>query len=319
MTNSKSSKPPLNSDGTRIDLGEDLLEESAAPQEMPEIHGVQVSGLVEQPQVSAEENAEEKTEDELESARILISEGLVDDAKKILRKLLRTASGKKGNTVAVRQMLERIQKTEIDELIRGSGQLRARFRSLGPLKKEVFSEVDSETLMKKLDQDFNLGLYPDRASDQSAHPFALFGSQEAMDQFSSKIEGDLKTSSTRDHLDVGIAFLEMGLFVLAARQFETAVKMADPPSMPALALLSYAWLLAERPFEAIGVLQPHLGKDELTENEKLEFFYLMGRAHEALQKMEVAFLWYQKIQEMDFHYRDITERLDRLARLGDKG
>ncbi|MGK5087784.1 hypothetical protein WDW86_09515 [Bdellovibrionota bacterium FG-2] len=302
MTNSKSSKPPRNSEGTRIDLGEDLLDDS--PIVLPEV--LEVSAPLTAPP--------ETSDDEFESARILLSEGLVEDAKKILRKLLRSDTEKKGNTVAVREMLDRIQKTELDELIRGNGQLRARFRSLGPLEKGALSEVDSEALMRKLDQDFGLGLFPDRTSEQSSHPLALFGSQEAMDQFATKLEGDLKDASVQDRLDVGIAFLEMGLYILAGRQFEAAIRIGHPPSMPALALLSYAWLLAERPFEAIGVLQPHLGKTELTQEEKLEFFYLMGRAHESLHKLESAFFWYQKIQEMDYHYRDVSERMDRLVR-----
>jgi hypothetical protein len=109
-------------------------------------------------------------------------------------------------------------------------------------------------------------------------------------------------------VDLGIAFLEMGLYDLAARQFKAAGR--DPDQIHATTgLHAYALILAGRPFEATLVLEPMLGDSELKAADKIDFMYLMGRAYERLMKPDVAAHWYEQVAELEPHYRDSQERL----------
>jgi tetratricopeptide (TPR) repeat protein len=112
---------------------------------------------------------------------------------------------------------------------------------------------------------------------------------------------------------MGIAFLEMGLYDLAARQFRPALSSPEH-EVTANGLLAYALILAGRPFEATLCIEPVLGDSEVPREEKVDFLYLMGRAQERLGKPELARQWYERAREIEPSYRDAEERIRALAR-----
>ncbi len=265
MTGKKRDSP----EGTRVDLGEDLLEPTR-------VTGVGSPLL---PSVG-----------DFESARILLNEGLTEEAKKILRNLLIV----KPKDVGARELLHEIQEAELKQIF---GESRDRKPRGGTGSEQ---EVDAEELIRNLDRDLELG-------DSLGERMSLFQEGREMAKFAEKLDQDLAGISSRDRIDIGIAFLEMGLYGIAAKQFKAASTVS---------LLAYALILDGKSFEAILNLQPELRDAEAApeSSAKVELVYLMGRAYEALGQSDLASQWYKRTHEIEPFYRDVTERLKRQSK-----
>jgi tetratricopeptide (TPR) repeat protein len=276
MTGSPTDRPQNPNEGTVVDLGDDLLESSAPAVESapkPEASGV------------------DAVEDQLKSATILLNEGFTEDAKRVLRKILIDDP----HHVPARKKLDEIHELELKQIF---NEAPARPRPRRGPQAQYFS---SDQVLRKLDEDLGLGL---------GLELSLLREDEALERFAHDLERELADVSPRDRLDIGIGFLEMGLYGVAIPQFRAAAR-SEGHLLAASALLSYALILWGRPFEATETLEPLLSDSEIPEPEKLELCYLMGRANEELGKSGAAAQWYLRVQETDPHYRDVPERLRR--------
>jgi len=292
---SSSDEPPFN-ERTRVDLGEDLLERTSTITKI----APRTSGAALRPG-----DLPGDLEDQFQSATILMNEGFVEEAKRILRGIVLADP----HHVSARKKLEEIQKIEIAELLR-DGPSRSLKRGKQE-KAEKHADIDSESVMRQLDRDLKLHVFSEgEAGEALAVMLDLFqgpnGTRE-MEAFARKLDDELRTSLPRDRMDVGIAFLEMGLFDLAARQFASAGSSPEI-GRAALSLEAYSLILAGRPFEAALTLGPVLEDIEIPIGEKTEFLYLMGRAQEKLGKPEEALAWYQQVSELEPDYRDTEDR-----------
>ena len=237
--------------------------------------------------------------DRMESVRILLNENLLDEAKRILRQIILAQP----SHVAARKKLHDVHELELKGIF---GESRRPKRSAK--REPVPSRAESEDVMRSLDRDLELGVFADGdAGEAAAIEISLFGSRQAMDEFAEKLDSDLRSCGARDRMDIGIAFLEMGLFELAARQFRASNREPGFASA-STALLSFALIQSGRPFEATLGLEPFLSDPEVPRHEKLEFMYLMGRAHERLRKPEKARRFFEAVREIDPHYRDVDDR-----------
>jgi tetratricopeptide (TPR) repeat protein len=285
---------------TQIDLGDDLLNEHS--------------------KVGLQENHSD--EDLLENARILQSEGLIDEAKRSLRKLLISDP----RNAAARQALQAIQDQELRGLLDGSQIERMR---LTPAERAEGDEV-----IKALDRDFALGIMSETERETRQ-------SDEGIDRVLSDMETALAGCEGRDRIDVGIAFLEMGSPRVAEHHFRAAreyfQRLTSEPStqeyqdykdengdkaealenqigihrrlVASIALLAHSQLSAGRSLEALHTLQEALKSLSRGTQVEVELLYLMGRASEAVGRREEALVWYGKALEAEPGYRDTASRL----------
>lgn len=268
-------------DETRVDLGEDLLEKTQQVE-------LDISSGIE----SINESKFKEVDDLLQTADILQGEGLFEDAKKILRRILRAHPGQHAAT----HKLEEIQKKELHQILEETPSR----GNLNKVEDGHFSEINADEVMQNLDRDLSLGV--------CAVATTLFPSKAQMESFAYKLDGDLRAFSSRDRMDIGIAFLEMSLFDLAIRQFRAAAR--DQLWLVASSsLLAYSLILSDRPFEAVLTLEPLLEDSELKQEEKTDLMYLMARAYERLQKKSMARRWYEQVLLMQRDYRDVEHRL----------
>lgn len=298
------SKPTDDSkfEGTRVDLGDDLLQSDASSSSRDAIFLRTDSG---QSPEDRRKNLSDYLQDEIQSAKILVSEGLTEEAKKILRKILRLDP----SNIVARKALEEIHETELKQIF---GEERRRRRvtdstSADPTFFNPYGATETDEMVRRLDEDLGLDI----------HKMSLFEDAAGMAQFSKKMDEDLKSLSPSERLDVGIAFLEMGLCELAINQFDAACRSLmkhDKPSdqsvyLSAASLLALAMIKAGKPFEATLRVQPVLSDIEISKENKIEFFYLMGVAYEGLKKPDIARHWYGQVHLLDPFYRDVQERL----------
>jgi tetratricopeptide (TPR) repeat protein len=291
--------------GTRVDLGDDLLETrtvsrdgrapsardprkdpSAAEREMPS---------------SDPPAAPESIDELLLNAKILMSEGLLEDAKKTLRRVLRLEP----TSLSARDRLEEIQKIEIKRLLGqddgstgGGGFVRAKKKSEPLLE-------DGESVAAALERD----LGPSPGSEE--HFFADEAERAA---FHANLERLCADATAQDRIDLGIAFLEMELYDVAIRMFRAAA--ADEPSARrARALLATAYVANGNGFEAMIEIEALVADQAAPPEEKVDYGYLAGRAQEALGNFGAASRWYRAVLQIEPGYRDAEGRLRRSLKM----
>ena len=273
-------------DATRVDLGDDLVDKT----------------VLRDPRDARDstDRAVWDSEDQFESARILVGEGLLDEAKKVLRMILIRDPGH----IPSRQKLDEIHEIELRQMFGDSGSSTRRIWNRGAGDEDPAApQLSADEVMLRLEQDLKLGVLDGFETGGSLDDqFGAFGTE---------IDAALVGASARDRLDSGIAFLEMGLYGLACRQFEVA--MQDPESRVAgISLYAYSMILAARPFEALIALEAALADPDVAQEQRVEFVYLVGRAQEGLKRPDLARACYQTVESWNAGYRDVRDRLRRL-------
>lgn len=283
-------------DSTRVDLGTDLLETTAGGTDLLREQSFILKDIKDIP-------------DALKSAKILQDEGLLEEAKKILRKIL----FKDPRCIPAKKRLQEIHEIEVKQIFSDLDHSSKRSRE---------PSIDANQVIQQLDHDLAVrGTSSRSILTPDSLTFSLFGDAQNIDAFAFRLDRELEDASTKTRMDLGIAFLEMGLYDLAIRQFRIvsqAEAVSDDASMraSALSLLAYSMILAGKSFDAIMILEPAIADHDVGPEIKVEFYYLMGRAEESLGHRENAVRWYQEVIRIDRIYRDASDRLKNCFKAG---
>lgn len=296
---------------TRVDLGDDLLQERTRVLRVGDEPSLGSTKSAASPPVTPAPIKPETIDDSLETARILASEGFHEEAKKLLRRILISYPRNK----LARKRLDEIHEQELQQIF-GQNESR-RSEILGRFREsrenaDIPYFVDTESVIRALEQELDLG-----QETRGWGPSLIPSVQEDASALES-VSGGIETSfaeaggaSSRDRIDVGIGFLEMGLHELATRQFRLA--KGDPAYLlEATNLLATALIDGGRGFEAANELESIIRDPELSNEEKIDFFYLMGRAQEQLGKKAESRAWYEQVLAIDPWHRDVKDRLRNL-------
>lgn len=272
-----SKKDEKSLEGTHVDLGEDLLVQT------PEWS----DGSASAPLSLAEEVA---------NADILFNEQLFEDAKKILRKVLRHSP----NNLRAREILEAIQKKELQDLL-AVGEQRGVLRS-NSLKNQERESADQ--IITALEEDLRLHL---DKMDVRAVP-DLFSDSVAESRYIQMVLDIVPSLSPRDTIDWGIAFFEMGLFKVARALFEEVIKFEEF-KVTGMYLLGLALIGGDQAIEATIRLEPVVRDLAMHEDLKVDFLYLMGTAFEQLNDQIKAKEFYRRVWTLNPRYRDVVEKI----------
>jgi tetratricopeptide (TPR) repeat protein len=112
--------------------------------------------------------------------------------------------------------------------------------------------------------------------------------------------------------EMGMVYLEMGLFDKACESFETAAA-DDDYTIRAHEMWGMTLQRAERPDEAITVLTAGLQFAEADSRENLGLRYHIGCSHELAGRPEAAVEIYEEIQAIAPNFLDISSRLGKLS------
>jgi tetratricopeptide (TPR) repeat protein len=112
--------------------------------------------------------------------------------------------------------------------------------------------------------------------------------------------------------EMGMVYLEMGLFDKACESFETSAA-DDDYTIRAHEMWGITLQRAGRPDEAIRVLTSGLQFAEHDSRENLGLRYHIGRAHELAERPEIAVGIYEEIQDVAPNFLDTSTRLSQLA------
>jgi tetratricopeptide (TPR) repeat protein len=266
-------------DSTRVDLGDDLIGASIiAPRESE----------------SKDKLSGHTTDDQFQNAKILANEGFIEDAKKLLRKIL-ISDPKHG---PARLRLQQILDREMNDLLADRDTAVKRPQLFERKGKGARSpQITGDEVLRELEQDLGL-------------------SEAKRESPAVTVQADVKGTSESDRIDLGIAFIEMGLYEQAVSHLQAALELIERSDTPdllqkisATALLARAFLMSQRPYDAIHLLHAIARDAEIAPQDKVEFFYLMGIAYEQTGDRKAALPWFAKVRDLDPRYRDIQERL----------
>lgn len=246
-------KPEL--EGTQVDLGEDLLQQQL---------------------------------DEFEKALSFFRENMLEDAKKIARKLVRQDP----HHFKAQDLLEKIQVQEFEHILRSD--------SIGKKQESEQPEI----IISFLERDLHIDL------QKPAHQLIpdLFKNYAAYHQYRDAIVRQVQDLDPRFGFDLGVAFLEMGLLHVAQGIFEFLVKK-EKWILPASYLLAYTLILNGKSIEATLLVEPIVRDYDVAIEVKIDFLYLMGFAFEKLEDSKKAKDFYKRVFLINPKYRDVAEKV----------
>jgi tetratricopeptide (TPR) repeat protein len=224
--------------------------------------------------------------DEVESARILFNEGLIDEAKKRLFRVLTQIP----KYEPARKLLAQIDEVELKKLFQHQ-----------PTHRRAPPTEDIDAVLATLDRDLGLALeHSEDAAPENWHTEVVGG----------------KILSPRELYDLGIAFHQMGFYTDALRELRRAEKkiriensFLDSLGISVVALTAEILTLIGRAYEARAYLEPILTEPDLKHEDKLCLYYEMAIAEDSLHEKARAQSWYQKIMSFDPHFRDVAHRV----------
>ena len=226
-------------------------------------------------------------DEEVESAKILFREGLIEEAKKLLFQILILIP----HHLRARALLEQIQEKEEVQLLA---------RTIPEQKSREVLERPSE-IIDRLNTDLGLDLHLEGFDPQTENW---------------RSTGEL---NARERYDLGVAFFEMGCFKDALRELKIAERtirlqqtFLGELGVCVTGLIAESLVESDLSYEAKAYLEPILSEPDLKLEQKIIYFYVMGRCEEALGRAELAKGWYRQTLEVDPHFRDAQFRLTRI-------
>jgi hypothetical protein len=232
---------------SQVDLGDDLL--APAPS----------SGVAAAPRSSAEQTVHQ----DLDSARILLSEGLTVEARRTLFRVLR----REPENPMARQLLEEIREIEVRALLESRGPARPTLTEI-----RLQPTTDGAAALARLDAELRLGL------DTAAQERPLC---EAW------LEASLpEHASQREVVDWAVALIALGQPQLAAEVLERSPRLLRDIEIQLLH--AEVLVLCGRARESLSVCEQALRDPEVSGDRRREFGYLRGRSLELLGRREEA-------------------------------
>jgi tetratricopeptide (TPR) repeat protein len=156
----------------------------------------------------------------------------------------------------------------------------------------------------------------DEAKSKEDSSQSALNLSQILDEFRAAVVDSIPASDSRSHFDLGMTYLEMGLFGEATQEFETAAGNEEN-RLVSLEMLGECYLQLERYDEAVQALGEFLaGADD--ESKALAYLKL-GRVQEALGLWDQAEENYSNALDMDENLVEAVELLQELEQRREQG
>jgi tetratricopeptide (TPR) repeat protein len=140
---------------------------------------------------------------------------------------------------------------------------------------------------------------------------------EMLETFKAGVAANVDESDSDSHYDLGVAYMEMGLFDEAIAQFQKVMRGDASPQRRVRAYESLGQSFIEKhEYEvAISSLGGALKESGLIDTKLVGVLYLLGYASESLESWQDAERYYRRVFAVDIHFRDVGERLKRAEQM----
>ncbi len=233
-----------------------------------------------------------RIKDELEKADILITENLLEDAKKILRKILIHHP----DEIPAKRKLEEIQKREIEALL-------SKNNSNESVKGWLTKKEDSKII------DSWIFAFQKELDEQNSKIISeLFESQSKYEEYKKSILLKLKELSFQDRKELAIAFLTLELDEISINILET-INHNSEFEYECNCLIAFLLIRTKRYGDAIQKCEVLLQDPKLDETQKTNIHYLMGTALEKLGEKKKSREFFKKVFNQNPRYKDIAGKM----------
>jgi tetratricopeptide (TPR) repeat protein len=236
----------------------------------------------------------QELEDALDEAEFFCSRGLFDDARAIISDQL----AKHPNHPLLR---ERLGDIDDQQQARGSG-ARERPREEPDRAFDIATSLDA---LENLDEQF----VPAEGHAEGEQVDV----EEVFAKFKEGVEKQISVDDSDSHYNLGIAYKEMMLLDDAIREFEVAAR--DPKrECVCRSMIGMVQIERGNVNEAIDAFIAGLEAPIKDPQQETVLCYEIGAAYEAKKVVKEALSYYQKAMRRDPNYRDVQERVRRLAK-----
>ncbi|MDD4857242.1 MAG: tetratricopeptide repeat protein [Candidatus Krumholzibacteria bacterium] len=151
----------------------------------------------------------------------------------------------------------------------------------------------------------------DTASAQADAGSPMLDAGEREGNLAEEITSDVEMNDLRSHYDLGMAYLEMGLFTEAIKDFQIASRCADL-QLSSMEMIGYCFLKHGQPRLAVKQLSRALEIAKASGAENLGIHYNLGLAHELLGELPAAREHFEEVYIVDMSFRDVTDKMKKL-------
>jgi len=142
---------------------------------------------------------------------------------------------------------------------------------------------------------------------------------DVFEEFKKGVAVQVEETDYETHYNLGIAYKEMGLHSDAIRELELVAR-AEDRLVAAKTLIGLCHIDMGEGAAALADFRAALGHARVTPGEAIALRYEIGRAFEALGEFDQAAAFFEKVQDADSKFRDVTERLTQArTRMGKAG
>jgi len=154
---------------------------------------------------------------------------------------------------------------------------------------------------------------PNRASmsEQASGPSIARKSAEQGVDLVEEITSDVEKDDLRSHYDLGMAYLEMGLYTEAIKDFQIASR-SDQFQLSSMEMIGYCFLKHDQPRLAVKQLLHALEIAKASGAESLGIHYNLGLAYEMLGELAPAREHFEEVYIVDMTFRDIADKMKKL-------
>lgn len=248
---------------------------------------------IDAPPASLGQGAGLELEDALDEAEFFCSRGLFDDARAILSEQL---SRHPKNPL----LRERLAEIDAQEQARGSGA-----REKPREEDRAFDIAASLDALESLDYG--------KPAEGFANEDQQVDVEEVFQKFKEGVEKQISVDDSDSHYNLGIAYKEMMLIDDAIREFDVAAR--DPKrECVCRSMIGMIEIERGRVNEAIEAFLQGLNAAIKDPQQETVLCFEIGAAYEFKKMNKEALSYYQKAMRRDPNYRDVQERVRRLAK-----
>jgi len=230
--------------------------------------------------------------EDLEEVEFYQRQGLLDDAERVCRELMRQFPGE----------------SEIEEKLAGVLQTRHELTTREPAAAEEFFDLGTEVI-EEIEEE--VGDFLEETAPQEEDSFSLDG---IFSDSQKGVRTEIEAEDTESHYNLGIAYKEMGLLDEAIAEFDQALG-SPQRRIDCLTLKGLCFAQQGNLAEAEEALRTALAEPGLPPDKEINLNFELGLLYESGERYEEALNCYRLVSDRDHFFREVGERIDRLQPL----
>jgi tetratricopeptide (TPR) repeat protein len=138
------------------------------------------------------------------------------------------------------------------------------------------------------------------------------GVEQALQQFREGVRRQVDNSDTATHYDLGIAYMGMGLHAEAIEAFTLCLENPEKRHT-AHTMIGLSHVAKGDMSTGISHFKQALVSPQCTPEDEVGLWFEIGNASELSGKASEALIWYEKVEEQNPAFRDVSARIERLG------